>query len=300
MASEVGVQIYSLDQVEDIGAAFGPPQYRAPASSDIITINYTSGTTGAPKGVTLLHSNAVAGASCAHAMIEHHPGRSLLSYLPLAHIYERLMQHGLLWCGGSIGFFHGDILALVDDLKMLKPNAFISVPRLYNRFGGAIRAATTQQQGLKGTFSRHVLDTKIANMTPADAPTATNKHALYDWISGRKLTADLGIHNATKMISGSAPLDPSLHQFFRAVTGNNFVQGYGLTETYALGTCQLPGDMSVGNCGAVSPSMELCLMDVPDMDYYASDKPQPRGEILIRGTTVFAGYYINLEDTEKA
>lgn len=102
------------------------------------------------------------------------------------------------------------------------------------------------------------------------------------------------------MVSGSAPLDPSLHQFFRAAFGKQFVQGYGLTETYALGLCQHVTDMSTGNCGAVAPVLEVRLKDVPDMEYFASDKPQPRGELLIRGSTLFAGYYRDPEETKKA
>ena len=300
LASEMNVKIYSIDQVEAIGASSGPPKYNAPGADDIITINYTSGTTGPPKGVTLLHRNAVAAASCSNITILQSPTDSMLSYLPLAHIYGRMTEGGALWAGGALGYFHGDILALVDDLQELKPTQFTSVPRLYNRFGGAIRAATVQQPGFKGALSRHVVNTKMAHMTPPDAPGSTNTHAFYDRIWGRKVASALGLQNAKFMVSGSAPLDPSLHQFFRAAFGKQFVQGYGLTETYALGLCQHVNDMSTGNCGAVAPVLEVRLMDVPDMEYFASDKPQPRGELLIRGSTLFAGYYRNPEETKKA
>ena len=300
MASELNVKIYSIDQVEALGASFGTPQYRPPGPTDIITINYTSGTTGPPKGVTLLHKSAVAAASCALVTVDQYPTDSMVSYLPLAHIYARMTEHGVLWAGGSIGYFHGDVLALVDDLQALKPTAFTSVPRLYNRFGGAIRAATVEQPGLKGALSRHVVNTKLAAMDPADSPSASNTHAIYDRLWGRKVASALGLQNARAMISGSAPLDPTLHKFLRAVMGNNFVQGYGLTETYAHGLCQSSGDMSVGNCGGVAPTLEVCLMDVPDMEYLSTDKPQPRGELLIRGNSLFAGYYRSPEETAKA
>ena len=300
LASEMGVKIYSIDQVETIGASFGPPQYHPPLPTDIITINYTSGTTGTPKGVTLLHSNAVAAASCSLASIIQRPTDSMLSYLPLAHIYARMTEHGALWAGGALGYFHGDILGLVDDLQTLKPTSFTSVPRLYNRFGGAVRAATIEQSGFKGSLSRHIVDTKLAAMNPPDKAGTTISHPIYDRIWGRKVASALGLQNARFMVTGSAPLDPSLHQFFRAVTGTTLLQGYGLTETYAQGLCQHSTDLSVGNCGAVAPTMEICLMDVPDMEYFANDKPQPRGELLIRGNNLFAGYYRNPEETEKA
>ena len=300
LASELGVKIFSIEQVEAIGASLGVPRYNAPSANDIVTINYTSGTTGNPKGVTLLHFNAVASASTTHTVAPHRTGMTVLSYLPLAHIYQRMTEHSMLFAAGAIGYFHGDILALVDDLQALKPDAFMSVPRLYNRFGGAVRAATVQQDGLKGSLARHIVNTKTAAMASPDSSSATNSHVLYDRLWGRKVASALGLQNVKYMISGSAPLDPSLHQFFRAVVGNQFMQGYGLTETYAHGMCQSPNDLTVGNCGGVIPSLEVCLMDVPDMEYYSTDKPQPRGELLIRGNTLFAGYYRNPEETEKA
>ena len=300
MASELDVRIYSMEQVEAIGASFGPPRYNPALPTDIITINYTSGTTGPPKGVVLTHSAAVAASSTALVSCEQAPTDRFISYLPLAHIYARMIEGGALWSGAAIGYFHGDILALVEDMQMLRPTAFTSVPRLYNRFGGAIRAATVQQPGVKGALARHIISTKLANMEPADSPSATNKHAIYDRIWGRKVAAALGLDQVHDLVSGSAPLDPTLHKFFRAAFGTRFLQGYGLTETYGQGLCQQEGDLSVGNCGACSPGNELMLLDVPDMEYFSTDKPQPRGELCIRGGTLFSGYYKNEEETKKA
>ena len=300
IALDSGVKVYSIEQVEAIGASFGPPQYNPALPTDLITINYTSGTTGPPKGVMLTHSAAVVAASCALVSCDQGPTDRFISYLPLAHIYARMTEHGALWCGGSIGYFHGDVLGLVDDMQSLRPTAFTSVPRLYNRFGGAIRAATVQQPGVKGALARHIISTKLANMEPADSPSATNTHAIYDRVWGRKVAVALGLDRVQNMVSGSAPLDPTLHKFFRAVLGNTFAQGYGLTETYAQGLCQLRGDLSVGNCGACAPTLELMLLDVPDMEYLSTDKPQPRGELCIRGGSLFSGYYRNEEETRKA
>lgn len=300
LALDLGIQLYTIDQVEEIGASFGAPLYHPPMPADIITINYTSGTTGMPKGVSLSHANAVAATSTSICAVLSNPADSSLSYLPLAHIYARLTEHGMLWGGGAIGFFHGDILALVDDLKALRPTIFISVPRLFNRFGGAIRAATTSQPTVKGALGRHIVSTKLSMLENPDSPTATNKHAFYDRIWGRKVMAALGLDRVVHMISGSAPLDPTLHQFLRVVSGMTILQGYGLTETYAVSLVQVTGDLSAGNCGAACPANELCLASVPDMDYLVTDKPQPRGELLIRGNAVFSGYYKNEEETKKA
>jgi long-chain acyl-CoA synthetase len=102
------------------------------------------------------------------------------------------------------------------------------------------------------------------------------------------------------MISGSAPLDPTLHTTLRAAFANEVCQGYGLTETYAIALAQDPSDMSTGNCGGVLPPSECCLLSVPDMDYLVTDSPNPRGELLLKGSTVFSEYYKNPAETAKA
>ncbi|KAH0158339.1 acetyl-CoA synthetase-like protein, partial [Aureobasidium melanogenum] len=299
LASEVGIQVIYIRDVEAMGEA-NPRPYNVPQPEDIVTINYTSGTTGAPKGVVLTHANAVAAASSSMTLVDMKDGDVMCSYLPLAHIYERVTEGSALWAGSAIGYFHGNILELVDDFKLLRPTSLISVPRLFNRFGGAIKTATVESSGVKGALSRHVVSTKLATLNNPDPKQATNKHAFYDRIWGKKVTAQLGLDRVRAMVSGSAPIDPSMQQFMRVVFGNNFMQGYGLTETYAIACSQIDGDMTAGNCGAVMPTSELCLMDVPDMEYFASDKPYPRGELMVRGPTVFREYLKNPEETQKA
>ncbi|KAH8691114.1 putative AMP-binding enzyme [Talaromyces proteolyticus] len=299
MAAGLDLSIYTIDEVEKLGESLNRP-YNPPSPEDIVTINYTSGTTGPPKGVVLSHKNAIAGVSCSLSLTNAKAGDVIASYLPLAHIYERLIEQGSLWSGGAIGYFHGDILELVDDLKLLRPNAFVSVPRLFTRFAGAVSTATVDAPGFKGTLSRHVVNTKLANLNPADPSTATEKHIIYDRIWTKKVASALGLDRARLMASGSAPLDPTVHNFLRVATSANFVQGYGLTETYAQGVTQNPEDRSVSNCGGVVPAIEACLVSLPDMEYFVDDKPYPRGELLLRGNNVFKEYFKNPEETASA
>jgi long-chain acyl-CoA synthetase len=298
LAGDAGISVHFIGDVEKLGADSGLPM-NPPQPDDIITINYTSGTTGNPKGVVLTHGNAVAATASGRIFTETFPTDVLCSYLPLAHIYQRVVEQGSLSAGGSIGYFRGDILGLVDDMKLLRPTGFNSVPRLFNRFGTAIRAATMDAPGIKGAMGRHVINTKLASMKLPPGQ-ATNKHIFWDRIFTPKLTANFGLQRCRGMVSGSAPIDPSLHQFLRAAFGNDFVQGYGLTESYAVALCQLEGDFSSGNCGAVAPSMEVCLQSVPDMEYLVTDSPNPRGELLLRGKNCFRGYYKNEAETNKA
>ena len=256
IAAEKGIQIHFMGDVEALGEA-SPMPYHAPKPEDVVTINYTSGTTGNPKGVTLTHANAVAAASASLCISEQRHKDVICSYLPLAHIYQRVTEHSALWAGVSIGYFHGNILELVDDLKLLRPTAFISVPRLYNRFGGAIKAQTIEQPGLKGAMSRSIVSTKLANLNNPVPGKATNKHMLYDRMWSKKVAAALGLERAKTMVSGSAPIDPSLQQFLRVVFANNFIQGKNLLSIIPFAVCartpqrlqlpQLVGDLPNGD-----------------------------------------------------
>ncbi|KAJ5470811.1 hypothetical protein N7530_008168 [Penicillium desertorum] len=299
MAAGQGLAIYTMDQVEELGLA-SKRGYNAPSASDIVTINYTSGTTGPPKGVVLTHGNAVAATSCGLITIGQSRGDTMVSYLPLAHIYARLAEHTAFWGGARIGYFHGNIVELVDDLKLLKPTGFMSVPRLYSRFGSAIRSATVEQPGFKGALSRHIIAAKTANMKNPDPSKATVRHAVYDRLWAKKVAAALGLERARYMVSGSAPLDPTLHDFLRVATGTDILQGYGLTESYASATAQPTYDLTSGNCGSLAPCVEACLASLPDMEYSVDDKPFPRGELLLRGNNMFREYYKNEEETRSA
>jgi long-chain acyl-CoA synthetase len=184
-------------------------------------------------------------------------------------------------------------------MKILKPTGFFSVPRLFNKFNSALRTATIDADGFKGALSRRAINTKKASMK-APPGKATNKHIVYDRIWTPKVLAALGLQRCHSMLSGSAPIDPGVHEFLRAAFGNHFPQGYGLTETYAVTSVQLRGDFSIGNVGPPAPCAEVCLESVPDLDYLVTDKPNPRGELLVRGPMVFQEYYKNEEETKKA
>ncbi|CAD0091909.1 unnamed protein product [Aureobasidium mustum] len=268
--------VFSLSYVEDVGKR-NPRAFQPPSPEFIITINYTSGTTGMPKGVVLTHKAAVAAASCAMSIVDLRKGDRICSFLPLAHIFERVTEAASLWAGSSIGYYHGDVQSLVDDLKALQPTNMVNVPRVYSRFAAGIKAKTSQAA-------------QAMDLTNAD--NLSFLHA--------QIAKGLGLDCCRTMVSGSAPIDPSLQDYLRGVMNNTFKQGYGLTETYAITLAQIASDESVGTCGAVLPAVEVCLQNAQDFGYMTSDQPNPRGELLIRSTTLFSGYYLNPAATAES
>ncbi len=136
-------------------------------------------------------------------------------------------------------------------------------------------------------MSRQIVSTKLQNLKTYN----TNKHFLYDRIWGHKVKAALGLERCKASVSGSAPIAPQVLQFLRVVFANDLVEGYGMTETYATVTAQISGDFTAGNVGPPSVGIECVLRDVPDMGYRTTDKPYPRGELLVRGPLVFKGYF---------
>ena len=298
LAAAQGLKVFSMAEIEEMGLKSNRPM-RPAGWDDTATINYTSGTTGAPKGVVLTHGNTVT-ANASARLGGHISEKDVhFSYLPLAHIYGRLVDQAALSEGSSLGFFRGDVLGLVDDMKILKPTGFISVPRLFNRFNSAIRTATLEADGIKGAMSRHIVSSKLASMRGPPAQ-ATNKNWLYDRVWTRKVRSAVGLDRSHTMISGSAPLDPDVQHFLSAAFASDFHQGWGMTETFAIGTVQLQNDFATGIVGPPMAGVEICLESVPDYEYSVDDKPNPRGEILIRGPSLFKGYYKNPEETEKA
>ncbi|KAL5529253.1 hypothetical protein ACEPAG_5238 [Sanghuangporus baumii] len=287
------VQVKELRELEEYGKINRIEPLPA-TPEQIATLCYTSGTTNNPKGAILTHGNLVAACvSNIHGIFFGDKGTEI-SYLPLAHIYERVNILNVTVLGGAIGFYTGDPLRLLEDMSILKPNFFPSVPRVLNRiYQTAMQAA--ELPGLKGFLFRSAVEAKLKKLRE----TGDNTHVFWDRLVFRKVQAVLG-GNIKLLTSGSAPISVDAMDFLRIAFACEVVEGYGMTENCAVITRTWPGDpSSSGTIGAPQPCAEIKLVDVPAMGYTSDDKPNSRGEICVRGGQCFKGYYKDEKNTRE-
>merc|ERR1711904_434472 len=294
------IKTKSFTQLLDAGAKAPKPGNKA-KSADIATIMYTSGTTGNPKGVILPHSALVSELAAVgdklkavNCDISEHD--IFISYLPLAHIFDRMTEELLIARGGSIGYWRGDVKGPLDDIGTLKPTFFCGVPRIFDRIYSAVMAKMSASfvasMLYKFAVSRKFGAMKRGLRQSEAAP-------FMDKLIFNKVKARLG-GNVRLMISGGAPLAPHVEKSLRVAMCCAVVQGYGLTETCAASFVAVPDDLAMfATIGVPFPSVEYRLEAVPDMNYSPFTDP-PRGEVLIRGPSVFSGYYKAEKQTSEA
>ncbi|XVE89685.1 hypothetical protein DITRI_Ditri20bG0015800 [Diplodiscus trichospermus] len=256
-----------------------------PKSEDVATICYTSGTTGTPKGVVLTHGNLIASVAAFCRALKFYPSDIYISYLPLAHIYERTNQIICVYHGMGVGFYQGDNLKLMDDLAALRPTIFCSVPRLYNRIYAGITNAVKTSGALKERLFRAAFHSKKQAIMNGRKPSP-----IWDRVVFNKIREKLG-GRVRFMGSGASPLSPDVLEFLKVCFGCLVLEGYGMTETSCIITLMDEGDNLTGHVGSPMTGCEIKLVDVPEMNYTSDDEPYPRGEICVRGPTVFLGYY---------
>uniref|UniRef100_A0AAR2KP74 Long-chain-fatty-acid--CoA ligase n=1 Tax=Pygocentrus nattereri TaxID=42514 RepID=A0AAR2KP74_PYGNA len=292
-AQQQGIEIISLKELEAIGKA----NYKRPTPpkpEDLALICFTSGTTGNPKGAMLTHGNIISNCAGFIRITEGklRPNRhdTLISFLPLAHMFERVVECVILVHGARIGYFQGDIRLLMDDLKTLKPTVFPVVPRLLNRmFDKIFGQANTP-------LKRWLLDFATRRKESELRSGVVRKDSMWDKLIFSKVQASLG-GCVRLMITGAAPVSPTVLTFLRAALGCQFYEGYGQTECTAGCSMSLPGDWTAGHVGAPLPCNYVKLVDVSEMNYCAANG---EGEVCVKGPNVFQGYLKDPEKTAEA
>lgn len=297
-ARTCNVELVHMRETEAIGREV--PITKAQTNSDTVaTICFTSGTTGQPKGVVITHGNllsfiaSVCQMQNSGVITKFTSNETHLSYLPLAHIFERIIQVAITFYGGRIGFYQGDTLKLMEDIEALRPTIFVSVPRLYNRIYDKVLSGVKLKGGISEYLFNRAFEAKRLGLLKG-----TVKHTFWDLLVFSKIRQKLG-GRVRLMMSGAAPIGDHVVDFMRICFSASFIEGYGQTETTGAATATELGDFSTGHVGVPIPSSIVKLRDVPSMNYFSSDTPYPRGEICIKGTNVFKGYYKAPDKTEE-
>ncbi|EJD44071.1 long-chain-fatty-acid-CoA ligase [Auricularia subglabra TFB-10046 SS5] len=290
---EKGVKVVSMSEIEELGRKhrIEPPKV---LPESVASICYTSGTTGNPKGAVLTHKAVVAAVSawCHGAELDHN--KTVISYLPLAHIYGRVAELFAIALGARVGYFSGDTANLLQDMQILQPDYLPAVPRVLNKIYAGI-ANMAKQPGLKGAMLRTAIDTKLEKFRRTGDPS----HFLWDRLVFSKVKQIAG-GRVSGIACGSAPVSRDVFDLIKIAFGGQNVEGYGMTETCATITRTLPFDRDAGGfAGMPHAFCHVKLVDVPAMGYSAEDKPYPRGEICIKSDVCISEYYKDAENTRK-
>ncbi|CAH2276984.1 long-chain-fatty-acid-- ligase 6 isoform X2 [Pelobates cultripes] len=287
------VRIHTMMDLEECGASCKKPPV-PPKPEDLSIVCFTSGTTGNPKGAMLTHGNVVADFSgflkVTEKVIFPNQDDVLISFLPLAHMFERVIQSVVYCHGGRIGFFQGDIRLLSDDMKTLRPTIFPVVPRLLNRMYDKIFSQANTP------VKRWILEFATRRKEAEVRRGIIRNNSLWDRLMFNKVQASLG-GRVRMIVTGAAPASPTVLAFLRAALGCQVYEGYGQTECTAGCTFTTPGDWTSGHVGAPLPCNYIKLVDVTDMNYFAS---KGEGEICVKGPNVFKGYLKDKVKTAEA
>ena len=255
---------------------------------DLMTLIYTSGTTGNPKGVTFTHGNFIS--ECSNVVQYAHveflkPGGSTLLFLPIAHVFGRMIQFGAIYAGLHLAHC-GDINRLPQDLGTFKPTLVLAVPRIFEKVYNS--AETKALETGKSKIFKKAVDIAVEYSQSLDTGKFSVRsralHLLFDRLVYSKIRTGLG-GRVDAAISGGAPLSPRLGHFFRGA-GINILEGYGLTETTAASSLNVRSAQKIGSVGRPIPGTRI--------------KIAPDGEVLIKGAVVMQGYWQNPPATRES
>lgn len=264
----------------------------AVSQSDLATLIYTSGTTGTPKGVMISHRNVVWTLECiARTFVDIPEHVRLISYLPLAHIGERMASHyASLWFVGSVRYVP-DLSQVAEAVGQTRPEVFFAVPRVWEKFHAGVMARLRETPNPRKralALAAVELASSAQRVEQAGGRLGLKdriKLSLFGHLVFSKIRNGLGVDELKLAISAAAPISADLLMFFRSI-GVPVYELYGMTESSGPGTANRPGLDRIGTVGCAMPGVEIST---------AND-----GEILIRGGLVTEGYYKDQAGTSEA
>lgn len=301
MKAKSELNIISFQDLIELGKKETTMELRESKPDEIFTICYTSGTTGLPKGAIIKHGDVRKGASTfvyTGVFTSNRPGITFISYLPLAHMYERVMVCLVIIAGFKEGFYHGVVGELKDDIAECKPNFFSGVPRILTRFYDVIMKNFNSMTGFKKALVDRAIKAKLAHLKATGDVT----HWLYDKLIFNKIRESFG-GQIELILTGSAPLDANIMDRLKIFLSAYTIHGYAQTETSGAVSVASYYDIDTTHVGPPMLRYSAKLVDVPEMQYYSTDVingvPTPRGELYVKGP-VTPGYFKLPDKTEEA
>lgn len=262
---------------------------------------YTSGTTGEPKGVIIKNEAFMSEVLSIDQIIRLTDKVAAdddvyFSFLPLAHVYDQIMATYCIFKGSAIGFWQGDVRFLLEDVQTLKPTIFCGVPRVFDRISAGIKSKVSSAGSLQSALFQYAYNYKLRYL---EKGLPQHKAApFFDRLVFDKTKQALG-GRVRILLSGAAPLPIHVEECLRVTIGSTLSQGYGLTESCA-GCFTAIGDVfsMMGTVGIPMTTIEARLESVPEMGYDALSS-EPRGEICLRGNSLFSGYHKRQDLTQE-
>ena len=254
--------------------------------NDLLTLIYTSGTTGTPKGVMLSNKNIISNIISVSKLVPDIFQSSFLSFLPLSHVLERTVGHFLPMNLKSKIYYAENMETVGENMLEISPSVVICVPRFFEKMHDKILSGLKNANSIKRNLFSWALNVGKKHMTLVNANQKIPfflkiKYSIANSLIYKKVRARLG-GQIKYFISGGAPLSQQVNEFFAAI-GLTILEGYGLTETSPILTCNIPGNIQFGSVGMPIENVKIKI---------AED-----GEILAKGPNIMLGYYNNKEAT---